>query len=400
MNKVGSDNVLCDKVIEEHKKEYGKKPEAIAQAPGRFHLCGEHSWMFRDKTLSMAVNIPVYVSGSLRDDTTFKFNFVQLEEKKHANLSSLKLKKEDKWANSVKSVLYGFTSGNFSLKGIDFTIYTDILPSAGFGITTAIKVASAWIIRELCGLKCNQDQMIKVLERANRNYYGMDDHCADTYAALFSKDNSLVLTDYADKSWEVIPFSFKDKSIILTDANVPRIVTWNEDSLMQPENVLLLGELKSRKANVYGGWTYEENPSELNEVLSVVNEDTKRRLNCIMREHKCVLDCVAGIQKNDFASFARAVNRSHDNMRDYEISCPEIDWIIKRIRSLDENPDDLRTPVNCGRITGKGFGRGIYSVLRNEDVEKYRERLAEYERIFGFTAHCYDVKPCKGVHLI
>ena len=121
-----------DKVIAEHKKEYGVKPSVISQAPGRFHLCGEHSWMFRDKTLSMAVNLPVYVAGSLRDDTSFRFNFVQLEEKKHANLSSLKLKKEDKWANSVKSVLYGFASGNFDLKGIDFTIYTDILPSAGF----------------------------------------------------------------------------------------------------------------------------------------------------------------------------------------------------------------------------------------------------------------------------
>lgn len=389
-----------DKVIAEHKKEYGVKPSVISQAPGRFHLCGEHSWMFRDKTLSMAVNLPVYVAGSLRDDTSFRFNFVQLEEKKHANLSSLKLKKEDKWANSVKSVLYGFASGNFDLKGIDFTIYTDILPSAGFGITTAIKVASAWVIKELCGIKCPQDQMLKVLERANRNYYGTDNHMADTYAALFSKEDSLVLTDYSEKSWDLIPFKMKDRKVILTDASVPRIVTWNEDSLMQPENVLLLGELKNLRSNVYGGWQYEESQTEINEVLGVVNEDTKRRLNCIMKEHKCVLDCVVGLQKNDFACFARSVNRSHDNMRDYEISCPEIDWIIKRIRNLDEKPDDLRTPVNCGRITGKGFGRGIYSVLRDEDVAKYKEKLEEYERIFGFEARCYEVEPAKGVHLL
>lgn len=389
-----------DKVIAEHKKEYGVKPSVISQAPGRFHLCGEHSWMFRDKTLSMAVNLPVYVAGSLRDDTSFRFNFVQLEEKKHANLSSLKLKKEDKWANSVKSVLYGFASGNFDLKGIDFTIYTDILPSAGFGITTAIKVASAWVIKELCGIKCPQDQMLKVLERANRNYYGTDNHMADTYAALFSKEDSLVLTDYSEKSWDLIPFKMKDRNVILTDASVPRIVTWNEDSLMQPENVLLLGELKNLRSNVYGGWQYEESQTEINEVLGVVNEDTKRRLNCIMKEHKCVLDCIVGLQKNDFACFARSVNRSHDNMRDYEISCPEIDWIIKRIRNLDEKPDDLRTPVNCGRITGKGFGRGIYSVLRDEDVAKYKEKLEEYERIFGFEARCYEVEPAKGVHLL
>ena len=100
---------------------------------------------------------------------------------------------------------------------------------------------------------------------------------------------------------------------------------------MQPENVLLLGELKERKANVLGGWQYEEDKAEVNEVLSVVSEDTKRRLLCVMNEHKCVLDCVNAIQKDDFASFARSVNRSHQNMRDYDISCPEESMNLTKI---------------------------------------------------------------------
>ena len=123
---------IMEKVREAHRKEYGVEPDVIAVAPGRFHLAGEHTWFFKDKTLSMAVNLPVYVSASLREDTSFKFYFVQLEDEKHTNLSSLKLKKEDKWANSIKSILYGFYSGGFELKGIDFTIYSEILPSAGF----------------------------------------------------------------------------------------------------------------------------------------------------------------------------------------------------------------------------------------------------------------------------
>ncbi len=389
-----------DKVINEHLKEYGVKPDVIAVAPGRFHLAGEHTWFFRDKTLSMAIDLPVYVSASLRKDTAFRFRFVQLDDKKHANITSLKLRKEDKWANSIKSVLFGFYSLGFDLKGMDFTIYSEILPSAGFGITTAIKVASCWAIREICGLKCKIDKILQVLEKANKNYLGLENHLADSFAAIFSKKNSLVVTDYSNKSHDVIPFKFKDKIVILTDAAVPRIVTWNEDSLMQPENVLLLGELKNHKSNVYGGWQYEEDKAEVNEVLSVVSEDTKRRLLCIMSEHKCVIDCVNAINKDDFASFARAVNRSHQNMRGYEISCPEIDWILKRVYELDESPDDLRNPVNCGRITGKGFARGIYTVLRTSDSEKYKERLDEYERIFGFSAKCYLVKPAEGVHLL
>lgn len=390
-----------DEIISAHEAEYGVKPECIASAPGRFHLVGEHTWFFKDKTLSMAVNIPVYVAVSSRSDSNFRFEFAQLKERKRSAISTLKFKKEDKWANAVKAVLYGFSAGGFTLKGMNFTIWSETLPSAGFGITTAVKVASAWAIRELCGFRCTQEQMLQILDRANKLFLGTDTHRADSYAAIYSKENSLLLTDYSLNTFDIIPFKLKNRSVILTDARVPRIVTWNEESLQQPENVLLLGELKERKANVYGGWQYEENHAEVNEVLSVVSEDTKRRLICIMQEHKNVLDAVTAINKADFASFARAVNRSHEIMRDmYDISCPEIDWILKRVQELDENPDDYRNPVNCGRITGKGFGRCVYTILRDCDIEKYRAKLAEYERIFGFKSECHIVKPAKGVRLI
>ena len=120
-----------------------------------------------------------------------------------------------------------------------------------------------------------------------------------------------------------------------------------------------------------------------------------------MNEHKCVLDAETALRKNDFAAFARAVNRSHESMRDlYDISCPEIDWLLKRVQKLDENPDDLRNPVSCGRITGKGFGRCTYTFLRSSDIEKYEEKLLDYERIFGFKPEFHIVKPAKGVELV
>ncbi len=390
-----------EQVLEAHQKEYGTKPDVVAVAPGRFHLIGEHSWFFKDKTLSMAVNLPVSVAVSKRSDANLRFYFVQLDDRKRGNLASVKFRKEDKWANAVKSIIYGFSSGGFDCAGMNVTICSDTLPSAGFGITTAIKIASMWALKELNGFRCTRNELLQVIERANRLYFGCANYKADNFTAIFSKENSLVLTDYSKNDYEIIPFKFTGKTILLTDARVPRITTWNEESLLQPENVLLLGELKERRSNVFGGWRYEESGAERSEVLSVVNEDTKRRLVCIMNEHKFVLDAVAGLQSGDFATFARAVNHSHENLRDsYDISCPEVDWILKRVQELDENPDDLRTPVNCGRITGKGFGRCTYSVLRTEDVPKYREKLLDYERIFGFKAVCYEVQPARGVYLL
>lgn len=384
-------------VIEAHLHEYGKKPDVLVSAPGRFHLIGEHSWFCKDKTLSMAVDFPIYVAMSLRDDGTIRFNFVQLGEQKRCNLSSLKFRKEDRWANGVKAMVYGFTSGGFPVGGMDITIWSEILPSAGFGITTAMKVGTAFGIRELCG-SCSEAQMLQAIERGNKLFLGAGNYMADIYAALYAQSGSCILTDHATNTFDILPFSFEDISILLTDAQVPRISVWNESSLMEPENVLLLGELKERRSHVYGGWQYEESATEINDVLSVVDEDMGRRLRCIMLEHKYVLSAVESLQKRDFAQFCRTVSRSQDIMRDlYLISCPEIDWLVRRVQDFDTTT--VRNPNGCSRITGKGFGRCTYTILQSKDAGLYRQKLVEYERIFGFHPSCYEVRPSSGVQL-
>ena len=385
-------------VIEAHLQEYGRKPDILVSAPGRFHLIGEHSWFCKDKTLSMAVDFPVYVAISARDDVTIRLNFVQMEERKRCNLTNLKFRKEDRWANGVKAMIYGFTSGGFSVGGMDITIWSEILPSAGFGITTAMKVGTAFGISCLFSPPCSEIQLLQAIERGNKLFLGAGNYLADIYAAVHSQPDSCILTDHATGGYEILPFQFEDVSILLTDAQVPRISVWDEASVMEPENVLLLGELKERKNHVYGGWQYEESTTEINEVLSVVDEDMGRRLKCIMLEHRYILKAVEALRKRDFALFCTTVSRSHDIMRDlYLISCPEIDWLVKRVQNFDMTT--VRNPNGCSRITGKGVGRCTYTILRSKDADPYREKLAEYERIFGFHPSCYEVRPAGGVHL-
>ncbi len=384
-----------------HKSEYGEAPQVLVAAPGRIHLIGEHSWFFKDKTLSMGVNLPVYVAASARTDNSVHFYFPQLKDRKKANLSSLKVKKEDRWANSIKAMIYGFTSAGYELKGMNFTVYSDILPSAGFGITTAIKIGTAYAIRELNSLKCSDVQLLQAVERGNKLFLSSYNYISDIYATVHSKKNTLVLTDHANQSFENIPFDFENKSIVLVDAKVPRVNIWNEEIIREPESALLLGELKERKANVHGGWHYEENPHEVNIVLSVAPEDIHKKLYSVILEHQYVIEAYDSLVKNSFGAFARAVNKSHENMRDiYEISCPEIDWLIKRLLEIEPNNDDPRNPFTCGRITGKGFGRCMYAILDKKNIPEFEKKLSEYTKIFGFHASSYVVETEDGVHLV
>lgn len=390
-----------DLVKDIHKSEYGQFPDVVVCTPGRFHLIGEHSWFFRDKTLSMGVNLPVYVAVSFRDDAAFHFYFPQLKDRKKISMVGMKYRKEDRWANSIKAMIYGFISGGFEIKGMNFTIYSDILPSAGFGINTAMKVGSAYAINELQKLNCDEPQILQAMARGNLRFLNSNHYLSDILAAIHSDKKSLVLTDHATKSCQLLPFDYPEKKIILVDTKVPRVNIWNEEIIREPESALLLGELKDRKSYVRGGWRYEENPHEVNLVLSIAPEMIHKKLNSIIKEHQFVLDAWDGLDKGSFGKFARAVNHSHENMRDeYEISCPEIDWILKRLSEINPNNDDSRNPFNCGRITGKGFGRCLYAILDEKDVPEFNNKLSEFTKIFGFRTSSHIVEPAEGVHIV
>lgn len=384
-----------------HIEEYGTKPEITAKAPGRFHLIGEHSWFFKDKTLSMAVNLPVYVAVSKRQDSSVHFFYKQINEHKKATVNALKYKKEDRWANACKAIVYGFTSGGFEIGGFDLTVYSEILPSAGFGVTTAIKAATLIALQNLFEVKCTDNELLQILERGNRRFLQSENYLSDNYSALFSKKGNLLITDYFKNSWDYVPFNFSDKKIFLIDTKVPRVSIWNEASIFEPQYALLLGDLREQKPNVYGGWQYINNITDINEVLEIETEDVQRKLKSVIREHKDLLEAKAGLETGDFFKFARSVNHSHETMRDmFNMSCPEIDWILKRVSELEPNLELVTNPVTCGRITGKGFGRCLFVVMRENDVENFNSKLNEFEKIFGFHPECYEVEPSDGACII
>lgn len=386
-----------EQVINAHFEEYSEKPSIIVKAPGRFHLLGEHTWYFKDKTLSMAVDIPVYIAASVRNDSSLKFFYSQINDRRRSNITTCKFKKEDKWSNLLKAVIVGFSESGFECKGLNITLWTEMPPNRGFGISTAIKVATALLIKNLFHPTCSEKVVLQAIERGNKFFLHEENYLADIYSCLFSKENSFVLTDYVKNTHTTIPFQFEDTKILLTESKVPQIPVWNEDSVFTAENFLLMAELKRQKN---GYWIYEESTTEINDVLYVVSEDVRRKLICLIKEHKRVLDAVNAIQNNNFSKFARIINNSHEDMRElYDISCPEIDWLVKRVLELDITAKQGFSST-CSRITGKGIGHCTFSFLKSCDIDIYIQKLGEYERIFGFKPTYYEVKPCEGAKVL
>ena len=113
----------------------------------------------------------------------------------------------------------------------------------------------------------------------------------------------------------------------------------------------------------------------------------------ILREIRRVNDTEDALKRSDFPFFSKIVYHSHESLRDlYEVSCPEIDWLVKRAQEQDG--------VLTSRMTGHGFGGCTYTFIRDDFVEEYKKRLDDYERIFGFQPVIYEMKLAGGARLI
>jgi galactokinase len=106
-----------------------------------------------------------------------------------------------------------------------------------------------------------------------------------------------------------------------------------------------------------------------------------------------VLDAEDYLLRADLPGFSKLIFHSQESLRDlYEVSCPEIDWLVKRAQETEG--------VFGARMTGQGFGGCTYTIIKNEAVNVYRERLEDYERIFGFHPTIYEMKLAAGSKIV
>lgn len=386
--------VYMQRIVPFHVDEYGDEPEVTVAAPGRFHLLGEHTWFAQGNTLSMAINYHLYLCVSRRKDSNYRFFSLSLRERKKIAASNLRYRKEDRWANSIKAVILSFIDANITMTGLNFTILSEIPADAGLGTPNALKVATAVALRHVFASQLSDDDLIDLLENANVEHLNTYPHRADILCALYAKSGHCLRTDHHKKTADLYPFPITDYQIVLTDSRVPRL--------------LARGELNRRIQECMEAYTRVKKmpdiPKDMTKVtetmLEEINipESVRRRVIYIIRESMSVDDAIVALQKNDWVVFSRIVTRSQENLRDrFEISCPELDWLVKRVMEFVE-PDT--NDIICSRLTGRGFGGCTYSILRAVNVETYVEKLNDYERIFGFKPLYYKVQPSGGVQVL
>ena len=378
-----------------HRTEYElddnrSNPIVIAEAPGRIHLLGGQGEPGAGFYLSAAVDMSIQLAVSHRKDNSFRFYAYDLGERKRSTLSNLKYRREDRWANYLKTAISAFISLGYPMKGLNFSFSGKIPQNIALASSCAIETAAATALRSLLRIQINDMELAKLLYRTHEQLFSKDAFLVDYQVCLLARKDHFLVIDCGSNEVKRIKSPLSRFRLLIVDSRVPRMGAESELASRKADSLKGLEFLSQKKE----GLSFKDFASgDLLEALGDFPEQIRRRSMHIVDEIRRVNDASDALERADIASLSKIIFHSHESLRDlYEISCPEIDWLVKRAQEIEG--------AAGSRMTGFGFGGCTYTIIRRELVEEYKKRLEEYERIFGFHPVIYEVKIAAGAKVI
>jgi galactokinase len=378
-----------------HRTEYEldedrSEPVVIAEAPGRIHYLGEHGEPKAGLFLSSAIDRYIRVAVSARKDNSLRFFAADLGERKRTTLINLKYKREDRWANYIKVAIHLFAELGYPVKGLNFTLAGDIPQQAGLASSSAIEVAATVALKNFLKAGIGERELLNRLIASETVFFGKNVSPVDYLIAFSARKDSFLVVDEASLEVKKIKSPLARYKFLIMDSRVPR--TGEEEELKQRRQDIKTGlELLSQRKQ--GASFRSFAAADLVESMGDFPEEIRRRCMHIVQELRRVSGAEEALKTPDFSALSKIFFHSHESLRDlYEVSCPEIDWLVKRAQEIDG--------VIGSRMTGQGFGGCTYTILSETAEDEYKRRLEDYERIFGFHPLTYDVRPAAGARVI
>ncbi|ASY15648.1 galactokinase [Candidatus Planktophila sulfonica] len=347
---------------------YGRKPEVLAEAPGRVNLIGEHIDYSEGFVLPFAIADRAYAAIAARKDGLVRIASHQRKEKIFTiDINDVKPGSKGDWEKYVLGVIW--TLGIST--GVDILVDGTVPSGAGLSSSAALECSVAVALNTLFELGKSKEDLARATQKAENDYVGMPCGIMDQSVSLMAQAGAALLLDCRDLSTESIPFNVADAGLELLIIDT------------QAHHALVDGGYAERRASCESVAAKLNIPSMRHLTLESLeaNRDKLTETEFIRARHAVteiarVLDAVTALRASDFVTLGKLINASHISLRDdYTVSCPELDVAVDA---------SLEAGAMGARMVGGGFGGSAIALIKASDVQKTREAVSEAFESQGF----------------
>ena len=342
-------------------EKFIKENSIVARSPGRINLIGEHTDYNNGFVLPAAIDKAAYLVITPRKDQEIHLHSVDLLEDYTTNTTDLKKSMFMSWPNYILGVIEQFILAGVKINGFDAALTGDIPIGAGLSSSAAVECAVALAMNELSGSGFDKFTMVKLAQKAENDFVGVQCGIMDQFASMFGRHNHVIRLDCRSLEFEYVPFNMDGIKILLLDTNVKHSLGSSEYNVRrkQCETGVAwiqrhLPEVKSlRDATV--------------EMLDkyVLHDDILiyQRCKYVVEENNRLLAACKDLEQGNIPAFGARMFETHYGLSKlYEVSCPELDFLVAHVQ---DNP-----AVLGARMMGGGFGGCTINLVKEEAIEE------------------------------
>ena len=360
-------------------------------APGRVNLIGEHTDYNGGHVFPCALTIGTYAAARVREDDKLRFYSMNFDHLGgiESDIRDLKPQKEAGWTNYPKGVMWAFGERGFQIPaGMDILLNGNIPNGSGLSSSASVEVVTGAILREFFGFEVSNQDLALIGQYSENNFNGVNCGIMDQFAIAMGKKDHAIFLDTADLSYTYAPVKLQGAKIVIACSNKKRGLGDSKYNERRSECETALAELQKevdiRSLGELTEEQFEEHKSAIRDITRV------KRAKHAVYENQRTLQAVAALEENNIELFGQLMNASHVSLRDdYEVTGAELDTLVEEAWKVEG--------VIGSRMTGAGFGGCTVSIVRDEAIDQFIEKVGKaYKSRIGYAADFYVVEVGDG----
>ena len=379
---------MQEKLIAKFKEIFGKEGDIrVYFAPGRVNLIGEHTDYNGGHVFPCALTIGTYGVVRKREDNKLRFYSMNFEHLGviESSLDQLKAEKKADWTNYPKGVIWAFDKKGMKTEhGMDLMLFGNIPNGSGLSSSASVEVLTGYILKDLFGFEVSNQDLALIGQYAENNFNGVNCGIMDQFAIAMGKAGHAVFLDTATLKYEYAPLEMKGSKIVISCTNKKRGLGDSKYNERRSECETALAEIQETVGIETLGDLTEE---QFEQYKSAIKDETRvKRAKHSVYENQRTLKAVEALKNNDVKLFGELMNASHVSLRDdYEVTGEELDTMVEEAWKIDG--------VIGSRMTGAGFGGCTVSIVKDEAVDTFIEKVGKaYKEKIGYPGDFYVVE--------
>jgi len=347
----------------------GKGELAMARAPGRVNLIGEHTDYNEGFVLPVAVDREVRVLGQRRPDDRVIVYSANFKRRTSFELDALGFSERQTWVNYPQGVADVLQRAGHHLVGMNLLLWGNVPLGAGMSSSAAVEVASLLLFAHFSGLSLPPRAEILLAQRAENEFVGVQCGVMDQYISRLGVAGHALMIDCRSLESEAVPIALPDMVLGVVHSGVPRGLAgsaYNDRRRECAEGVRLLQQYLPGITALR-----DVSPDAFAAVEAHLPDPIRRRCRHVVTENARVGRAAQALRTGDAGLLGELFAASQTSMRDdYEISLPEVDTLVEIARAHGSL---------ASRMTGGGFGGCTVNLVPEADWERFEAGvLAEY----------------------